>query len=43
MQRQSDAGGDFEKQQELEAELARERKALQTEWEEKKERVHGRK
>ena len=35
--------GDFEKQQELEAELARERKALQTEWEEKKERVHSRK
>ncbi len=35
--------GDFDKQQELEAELARERKALQTEWEEKKERVHGRK
>ncbi len=35
--------GDFEKQQELEAELARERKALQTEWEEKKERVHDRK
>ena len=36
-------GGDFEKQQELEAELARERKALQTEGEEKKERVHSRK
>jgi hypothetical protein len=35
--------GDFDKQQELEAELARERKSLQADLEEKKERVRNRK